>query len=195
MRAVSYMEFLKRFVFNAFLLDDSLERLEKDGISVRSGATVIPVERIEEADFSPRIIYDANKMSSIYVAFFCLENSVRELITDRLAERHGIDWWEQCVSIKIRGAVQKLKKKEEKNKYFSSRSISDIGYTMFGNLAQIITNNWEDFSDLFPNQSWIASRFTDLEMSRNTIMHSGILPDIEIERIESIVRDWVRQVG
>ena len=195
MIAVSYTELLKRFVFNAFLLDDSLERLEKEGISIRSGATVIPVERIEEADFSPRIIHDANKMSSIYVAFFCLENAVRELITDRLVERHGIDWWDTCVPVKIKTAVEKLKQKDEQNKYRSSRTTSEIGYTTFGNLGQIIINKWEDFSDLFPNQSWITSRFNDLEMSRNTIMHSGILPEIEIERIESIVRDWVRQVG
>lgn len=66
---------------------------------------------------------------------------------------------------------------------------------MFGNLAQIITNRWEDFSDLFPSQAWISSRFTDLEMSRNIIMHTGVLPEIEIERIESICRDWIRQVG
>jgi hypothetical protein len=26
-------------------------------------------------------------------------------------------------------------------------------------------------------------------------MHTGVLPQIEVERIESIVRDWMRQVG
>jgi hypothetical protein len=188
-------ETLKKFVFNAFLLDDSLERLEAEGISVRSGATVIPIERIEETDFSPQIIHDANRMSSVYVAFFCLENAVRELIVDRLVERHGIDWWETCVPGKIKTSVNKLKESEEKNRYHAARSTSLIGYTMFGNLAQIIINKWEDFSDLFPSQAWITARFTDLEMSRNIIMHTGVLPEIEIERIESIVRDWVRQVG
>jgi len=192
---MAYLDTLKKFVFNAFLLDDSLVKLEKDGISIRSGSTVIPIERIEETDFSPKIIYDANRMSSIYIAFFCLENSVRELITDRLVERHGIDWWDNCVPAKIKASVQKLKNSEEKNKYYTARSTSLIGYTMFGNLAQIIINNWEDFSDFFPSQTWITSRFNDLEMSRNVIMHTGVLPEIEIERIEAIVRDWVRQVG
>jgi hypothetical protein len=190
-----YIDTLKRFVFNAFLLDDSLSRLEKDGISVSSGASVIPVERIEESDFSPKIIYNANKMSSVYVAFFCLENSVRDLISERLLERHKIDWWDKQVPEKIKTAVVKLKESEEKNRYHSARSTTLIGYTMFGNLAQIIISNWEDFSDLFPTQAWITSRFLDLEMSRNIIMHTGTLPEIEIERIESIVRDWVRQVG
>ncbi len=28
-----------------------------------------------------------------YLAFFCLENSARELISERMSERHGADWW------------------------------------------------------------------------------------------------------
>ena len=39
---------------------------------------------------------------------------MRELITDRLAERYEIEWWEKCVSEKIRDAVSKLKEKEVK---------------------------------------------------------------------------------
>ena len=134
-------------------------------------------------------------MSSIYIVFYCLENSVRQLITDRLAETHGVDWWEKCVPAKIKETVKKLKDQEEKNRYHTQRSTAAIGYTMFGNLAQIITNRWDDFSDLFPTQAWVSSRFTDLEMSRNIIMHTGVLPQIEVERIESICRDWIRQVG
>lgn len=186
---------LKKFVFDGLLLEDSFERLEREGISVRGGRHEIPVERIDETDFSPRIIHAANRMSSIYIVFYCLENSVRELITDRLSERNGVDWWELCVPGKIKESVQKLKDQEERNRYHTQRSTASIGYTMFGNLAQIITNKWEDFSDLFPTQAWISSRFADLEMSRNIIMHTGMLPEIEIERIESICRDWIRQVG
>lgn len=192
---MNHTDLLKKFVFDGLLLADTFERLEGDGITVRSGANEIPVERIDNSDFSPRIVHQANKMSSIYVVFFCLENSVRELITDRLAERHGVDWWEDCVPKKIKDAVASLKTKEEKNRYHSQRSVASIGYTMFGNLAQIIVSQWDDFSDLFPTQAWVNSRFTDLEMSRNIIMHTGVLPDSEIERIESICRDWIRQVG
>jgi len=189
------MDTLKQFVFNALLLQDTYSQLEESGISVRGNNSATPVTRIEERDFSPRINYDANKMVSVYIAFYCLENSVRELLSERLLERRGINWWEECVPIKIKTAVDKLKEKEAGNRYYSQRSITAIGYTMFGNLAQIIINNWEDFSDLFPDQAWVTSRFNDLEMSRNIIMHTGILPQIEIDRIESIMRDWLRQVG
>jgi len=192
---MKHIEYLKQFIFNGFLLEDTFDKLEKEGVTVRHGTKIQPIIRVEETDFSPKIRHNANKMASIYIAFFCLENAVRELIVDRLAERKGVDWWEKCVAEKIKKSVNQLKEKEDKNKYHTTRSSALIGYTMFGNLAQIIINNWEDFSDLFPDQAWVTSRFNDLEMSRNIIMHTGVLPEIEIERIESIVRDWLRQVG
>ena len=186
----------KQFVFNALLLENTFDNMEKEGIPIRIGQAIQPILSIDEYDFSPRIRNDANKMSSIYVGFFCLENSVRELIVQRLSERKGIDWWENFVPKKIQENVQRRKTDELKKKYhYAQRSSTDIGYVTFGNLAQIITCNWEDFSDLFPDQAWISSRFNDLETSRNIIMHSGVLPEIEIDRIESIVRDWIRQVG
>jgi len=189
------MQQLKQFVFNALLFEDSLDQLEDSGISVRQERKSAQIARIEESDFSPRIVHNAQKMASIYVAFFCLENAVRELISERLLERRGPDWWNLCVPVKIRTAVERLKEKEETNRYHSQRSSEAIGYTMFGNLAQVIIANWEEFSDLFPDQAWVTSRFNDLEMSRNIIMHTGVLPQLEIERIESIARDWIRQVG
>ena len=120
---------------------------------------------------------------------------MRNFIVERMSERHGIDWWEKTVPKKIKEAVNNLKKQEEKNKYHSNRSGTEIGYTMLGNLGQIIVANWDDFSDIIPNQAWLSSRMDDLEMSRNIIMHTGILPQDEIERIDSIVRDLLRQIG
>ncbi len=186
---------LKRLVFDGFLAQDELKKLENTGIGLH--VDVSPLARIEENDFNPVLVHDAEKMASVYVAFFCLENSARELISTRLAERQGLGWWDLCVPERVKKAASGLKEKEAKNKYHTQRSSSSslIYYTMFGNLAQIIIGNWEDFSDLFPDQAWVNSRFNDLELSRNIIMHTNVLPELEQERIESITRDWVRQVG
>lgn len=153
------------------------------------------VSRVVEADFSPVVWNNAINMSSVYQALFCIENTLRNFIVERMSERHGLNWWEDKVPSNIKIAVEKLKKGEAKNKFFSSRSDSEIGYTMLGNLGQIIINNWEDFSDIIPSQAWLTSRMDDLEMARNIIMHTGVLPQIEIDRISSIVRDLLRQFG
>lgn len=189
------MDKLKQFVFDAMLAENSLAQLSTQGISVRGSAATPPTIGVEEVGFSPRILYDAAKMSSVFAAFFCIENSVRELVTERLLARKGTDWWDISVSAKIRAAVEKVKEKESHNRYHTPRSTALIGYTLFGHLAQIIITNWDEFSDLFPDQAWVTSRLNDLEMSRNIIMHTGVLPQIEVERIESILRDWIRQVG
>lgn len=186
---------MRQFVFNGLLLQDSLDALEKEGISIRKSGDHASVSRVVEVDFSPKIWHDATNMASVYQAIFCIENTIRSFIVERMSERYGLNWWEEKVSSGIKKDVAKLKEKEKKNKFFSSRSDSEIGYTMMGNLGQIITDNWSDFSDIIPNQAWLNSRMQDLEMARNIVMHTGVLPQVEIERITSIVRDILRQIG
>lgn len=185
---------MRQFVFNAMLAENSLSQLGGQGISVR-GSAVPPTVSVDDFGFSPRIMYEARKMASVFTAFFCLENSARELISERLLSRHGPEWWTTRVPLKIRTAVEKLKTAESKNRYLAVRSSELIGYTLFGHLSDIIISNWDDFSDLIPEQAWVTSRFKDLEMARNIIMHTGTLPQIEVERVESILRDWQAQVG
>lgn len=192
---MSSLRTIRDGITNSLFLHDSLERLEDEGISVRPEGAATQVSDINVDDFSPRIRFQAAQMREIYVGFFCLENAARELITQRLSERHGTSWWTAKVPKKIRDSVDSLKKKEEKNKYLSNRSVSEIGYTFFGNLCQIIIGNWEDFIDLFPDQAWVTSRFNDLEACRNIIMHTNVLPQEEIDRINGIIRDWLSQVG
>jgi len=186
---------IKEFVFNALLTQDTFSNLEKEGISISTLNDFSPISRVIEQDFSPKIWNDALKMSSVYTALYCIENTIRIFIVERMSERHGINWWEEKVPKRIKEAVITLKKQEEKNKYHSNRSSNEIGYTMLNNLGQIIIENWNDFSDVIPDQAWLLSRMNDLEKSRNIIMHTGVLPIIEIERIESIARDVLRQIG
>jgi len=186
---------IREFVFNALLLQDSFDSLQSEGVSVSKPEDYSSTMRVVENDFSPRVWHEAVSMSSVYTALYCIENTMRNFIVERMSERHGIDWWEQTVPKKIKEVVNNLKKQEAKNKYHSNRSGTEIGYTMLGNLGQIIVANWDDFSDIIPNQAWLTSRMDDLEMSRNIIMHTGILPQDEIERIDSIVRDLLRQIG
>ncbi|MGH6963020.1 MAG: Swt1 family HEPN domain-containing protein [Phenylobacterium sp.] len=185
---------VRQFVFDAMLLQDDFRRLRNDGIDIDLPSEAKLIERASESDFSPRILASASKMASVYVLVFALENSARELIADRLRERKGANWWDS-VPASVRKKVAELRSKEKSNRYHTERSTELLGYTFFGNLAQTIIANWDEFSDLFPDQAWVTSRFNDLELSRNIVMHTGILPEFEIDRVESIARDWLRQVG
>lgn len=186
---------LKQFVFEGMLVKDALRQLSESGINIDVVSEKTVVERAEQMDFPQRIISEAGRMASIFVVFFSVENSARELITQRLSERHGLSWWDMKVPQKVREHVVKLKASEQIHRYHTPRSSEQIGYTTFGQLEQIIIACWDDFSDLFPNQAWVSSRFKDMEMSRNIIMHTGILAPFEVERLEMIARDWIRQTG
>lgn len=186
---------IREFVFNGILTHDGLVRLSDSGIRTDLTPVQDIVERGAQAEFPSRLLNAAGRMASVFVLFFCIENSARELITQRLAERYGSSWWDQKVPQRIREVVEKLRASESVHRYHTARSSEMIGYTMFGQLEQIIVSNWDDFKDIFNQQSWISSRFSDLEKSRNIIMHTGVLAEYEIERVEMIVRDWVRQTG
>ncbi len=149
---------LKRFVFDALLAENGLAQLSAQGISVR-GPTQLPNSiAIDEVGFSPRLVHQASAMSSVFAAFYCLENAVRELITERLISRRGTDWWETAVSAKIKTAVERLREKESTNRYHTPRSSVLIGYTLFGNLAQLIIANWDDFFRSIPRS--VMDQFT-----------------------------------
>ncbi len=185
---------IKSFIFKAMLTEQDLSDLSKKGINVDNFKESQEILHVIEDDFSGTIWYAANRMSSIYKALFCVENTIRLFIVDRLSERKGSDWWEDCVSNKIKTDVEKLKADEIKNKYMAPRSSNNVDYTLLGNLTQIIINNWDDFSDIIPNQAWLNSRVGDLERCRNVIMHTGTLDDYDIDRIEIIIRDIIRQI-
>jgi hypothetical protein len=65
----------------------------------------------------------------------------------------------------------------------------------FGDLAKLITNNWSEFEDLLPNQSWVQSRLDEAERTRNVIAHTNILSSEESARLEMYLRDWIKQIG
>jgi hypothetical protein len=136
------------------------------------------------------------KMAESYQLFYFLENSIRYFILSEFkSEYPSKKWWNKAVPRRIREEVQSRKTRERKNRWHVQRGSHNIFYTNFGDLKDIIINNWKIFKDFFPDQNWIISRFRDLELSRNIIAHNNPLPKKEIDRIEIYFWDWIKQVG
>jgi len=194
---VSTPDTLQNFVFRGLLLSSTFEELEGLGISVgASDRSEGPREgEISLDDFSASIRLQALKMAAVYQAFFCFENAVRELVEQRLKENLGNKWWQEGTTSAIRDRVSKRRLKEAANRWHSPRGESEIAYADFGDLSLMITNSWPLFDDLFPDQDWVRTRLSDLEMSRNVIAHNGVLNGREMTRITLYLKDWVMQVG
>lgn len=79
---------IKEFVFNALLVQDSFNSLEKEGISVSSSDDFVAISRVVERDFSPRVWADAIRMSSVYTALYCMEETASLSRTSRITTEH-----------------------------------------------------------------------------------------------------------
>ena len=137
----------------------------------------------------------AKLMATVYTAIAAFENTVRDFVVKILMENKGENWWEQCVSEKIRNKAESRKKEEDKIKWHTQRGDSLINYTEFGDLASIMNNNIDYFADHIDSIEWARNIITTIERSRNVIMHSGELSARDIERIGINIRDWISQVG
>jgi hypothetical protein len=137
----------------------------------------------------------ASAMAAVYTAIASFENAVRRLVSTVLLEGIGADWWQTCVSEKIRQRAESRRDEELKIRWHAPRGEEPLNYTEFGDLVSIMSQNWERFEPFVRSLDWARQLITSLERSRNVIMHSGELEIEDVERIGGLIRDWVKQVG
>jgi hypothetical protein len=140
-------------------------------------------------------VTNAQAMANVYVAIAAFENSVRDLIARVLSEAVGANWWEVCVSEKIRTRATQKQEEEDKVRWHVQRGASPINYTLMGDLVSILRQNWPHFEPHIPTVEWAAGLMDVIERSRNVIMHSGMLSRTDVERVGMYIRDWIKQVG
>ena len=104
----------------------------------------------------------AKLMATVYTAIAAFENTVRDFVVKILMENKGENWWEQCVSEKIRNKAESRKKEEDKIKWHTQRGDSLINYTEFGDLASIMNNNIDYFADHIVSIEWARNIITTM---------------------------------
>lgn len=187
---------MREWLFKGLTIETALDELEEQGIAVRAASDPQALQRVMPLeDFAPEIRESAMSALPAYLAFFCFENSVRDVVRERLTERKGPDWWDESATNPLKSKVEKRQESEGKDRWHMRRGASEIHYTDFGDLAVLIRNNWDEFADLFPDLNWVTTRFDELEKSRNIVAHNNVLEAHEVTRISLYLRDWVRQVG
>ena len=144
--------------------------------------------------FEEKIRREAADMSAHYRVFYCLENSIRSLITEVLLEKHGAEWWKETVPDNVKGHVSGTQKKE-REAGIAARSQEPIDYTTFGELGEIIKSNWSDFTDIFQDIKALEKVISTLNVLRGPIAHCKPLAEDETVRLHLSVRDWFRSMG
>ena len=143
------------------------------------------------AQFPAVLRQQAAEMGSHYETLYCLENSIRDLVTVKMADAHGAEWWASNVPQAVKDTVENNQKREVEAG-ISMRSTDPIDYTNFGELSVIVEHNWPTFSDTFNNQKALRRVLSGLNMLRAPIAHCASLAPDEITRLELGIRDYYR---
>lgn len=81
------------------------------------------------------------------------------------------------MSKEIKDKVEKRMTAKEKNRWHSRRKVHFLYH--IEDLSVIITTNWKDFKDIFPELTWVK-RIDSIRLSRNMVAHNNPLPNREI---------------
>lgn len=134
---------------------------------------------------------EASTMSDHYEVFYCLERSIRDLISAKLLDEKGPNWWEDAVPDPVKLEVAKNIKREQESG-LTPRSSEKIDYTNFGELGDIVRANSPIFGDIFNNDKAFNKIMHNLNLLRGPIAHCCPLAEDEALRLRLSIADWFR---
>lgn len=188
-------EAIKLFGLNNLAVESKIRQVEREldvdlGHQQRQKRSI---DQIYYPQFTERLRTEASRMSKSYEIFYCLENSIRELISQRLEEQNGTDWRKISVPEAIRRNAETNRKKELSSGV-TPRSAELIDFTNFGELGDIIKANWAIFGDMFRDVRAVEKVLATLNTLRAPIAHCKALAEDEELRLNLALRDWFRQM-
>lgn len=187
---------LYTFLIRGLLAEESLDKSGRvNKLLNNSSLDADVLKRLPFEFLDADLIARARRMATVYTALTAFENSVRIFVSAKLKEVLKEKWWEDGVSVATRKKAESRKQEEDKIKWHAQRGDDLFNYLDFGDLEKIIKSNWTLFEPHVGTQEWVNSILIPLELSRNVIMHSGELSIHDIERIGTLIRDWISQVG
>lgn len=151
----------------------------------------IEKDNIYYPQFELEIRTEAKMMARHYEIFYCLEKSIRDLITNTLESSAGDNWWDEKVPQIVK---EEVRKRIQKDIDFgvTLRSEEKIDFTTFGELGEIIKTNWTIFGSIFNSVKAVEKVMSALNTLRGPIAHCSKLAEDEELRLLLSVRDWFR---
>ena len=117
---------------------------------------------------------NGKEMAEVYLAMYYIEISLRNFIDKIFKKTYGDTYQlSDRISASVNQLVTSRKQKDEKNQWLDKRGDSDLSYTDFSDIHNIISRNWDCFKDYFPDQNWIIGKLDELSMIRNLVAHNS----------------------
>jgi hypothetical protein len=186
---------VKAFGMTNQMLAEDLSRIELS-YAIQLGhapTTTAQVEGVYYPQFEAAVRGEAASMAKHYEVFYCLEKSIRALVSETIETAEKAEhWWASTrvpngVKSEVEGRIQK-----EVDTGMTRRSSDELDYTTFGELSVIITSNWDVFGGLFTSKKAVEKVMASLNSLRGPIAHCSPLAEDEVLRLQLTLRDWFR---
>ena len=185
-------EKVRLFGMSAQMLERDLDAVESQlDLELGRGRRSEDKEQAYYSQVMEVVRREAAAMARHYEIFYCLERSIRELVREKMEAEVGAAWWDTAVPEPIRINVQKNMERE-RDSGVTMRSAERLDYTTFGELGDIVRNNWKVFSDTFNSEKAFSKVMTSLNVLRGPIAHCCPFADDEVVRLQLTLRDWFR---
>ncbi len=179
------------------LVESDLDRVEKE-LGIDLGRRSIVLDETDESyypQFERSVREEAARMSKHYEVIYTLERTIRAFVADALEGVDGVDWWKGSrVTEQIKTEVAKRMQKEAESG-FTVRSDDPLDFTTFGELGEILKNNWDVFGSMLNDRKAVEKIMANLNTLRGPVAHCSELAEDEEIRLRLSVRDWFRQLA
>jgi hypothetical protein len=183
---------IKLFGVTNQIVELDLKRIEdKFKIDLGRQKKIVRKDNVYYPQFDLVVRNEANQMAKNYEIFYCLEKTIRKMVSEKMNSFVGEDWWDKKVPQHVKDEVKK-RIKQESDAGVTIRSEEEIDYTTFGELSIIIKSNTDAFGDIFTNPNGIDRVMSNLNTLRAPIAHCSKLAEDEELRLQLSVRDWFR---
>lgn len=189
---------LYSFVFRGLLADEALDKSGRKKYSTEEAFFSEDLaKKLHFNEIDSKYVEQSKTMITVFATITAFENATREFVYSVLYEKYKTEWWVKGVHNSIRSRAESRKEQESKIKWHVSRGDAMMSYLDFGDLTKIMLSNenWPLFESYVDSQDWVRAIFSDIEKSRNVIMHSGVLDEYDIARVGLNIRDWLRQIN
>ena len=189
---------IRDFMFRGLMFESEAAKFQQAGIQVGHDQKQAEAQLLTEA-LAPFSVHSRNaalEMARLYTVLFCFENEIRDFIRETLSEpgNDGPAWIDKLPP-KIKSFAEGRRDTATKDSWLEGEKTDLLGFTDFGNLAQLIIDKWEFFKHIIPTQHWLKQRMDELEKSRNFIAHNRMLLPGEFQRLYMYIADWNRVIG
>ncbi len=150
---------------------------------------------ISDPILSQKKVSQAKEMASLYPLLYILENSIRELIEEKMHSLYGDSWWSSIAPKGLKDTVIKRMQEDQRNSWHQRRGAKPIDYLDLNQLVPLV-RKIEDklIPNILPSMEWFSQLVEEVYISRCVICHMNPLNIDNVQALKLKFKQWQKQI-